>query len=610
MNLIPDDPIAEIRARADIVEVISERVVLKRSGRNLLGLCPFHQERTPSFNVNPERQIFRCFGCGEGGDVFTFVMKTNGMTFPEALRSLAERYGITLPERSPQADERQRILEANEAAAGYFSWLLEHEDHGRDARAYLSGRGIDATWRKRFRLGLSPNGWDGLHRHLLGRQVPLDVQEQAALVRRRQSQDGCYDYFRNRIMFPILNEATQVVGFGARALGPNDEPKYLNSPDTLVYRKGNLLYGLSEAREAMKQRDRVILVEGYLDVLTAHLSGFEETVGVLGTALTPQQARALLRYTPSRRVTLAFDADRAGLQAAERGIATLSEVTQGVGLEVRVLAVPSGKDPDAFLRQEGAAAFDALLSTAPSLFEFLLNRAIAPHDPSTPEGRTRAVAAAVPILRQIESYVTQDHHVTWLSERLQTRPETLRLELGKGTRQPGSLPARVPPPPAKKLSTREAERLLLYHMVEHPSARADLREKLANVVFSPVHQAIREALAQLDAEGVQPIDWSLLLARFSGELEIHKALSALSFEDYAAWGRDLSEVVEDCILTLEIDYWQAHKLTLTERIKRGDQVSEAETRRLQEIVLYLVSLDKKRRKMAPSVDEKSPQAGT
>jgi DNA primase len=330
LSVFADDAVAEVRARADIVEVIGEAVVLKRSGRNFTGLCPFHQERTPSFNVNPEKQIFRCFGCGEGGDVFSFVMKSQHQTFPEALKGLADRYGIQLPDRRPDDDERTHMREVNDQAASFYQQMLANEEFGAKARAYLQDRGVGPDLQKKFGLGFAPGQWDSLHRYLLGQKVPTPLQESAALVRPRGSGSGHYDYFRNRIMFPIHNEASQVVGFGARAIDPGDEPKYLNSPETLLYRKGNLLYGLNQARDAIKARDSAVLMEGYMDVIMAHAYGFNHAVGVLGTALTPAQARILLRYTPGKRVVIAFDADRAGQVAAERGLATLTDVTQGV----------------------------------------------------------------------------------------------------------------------------------------------------------------------------------------------------------------------------------------------------------------------------------------
>lgn len=596
-TLIPEDPIAEIRARADIVEVVADVVVLKRSGRNFTGLCPFHNEKSPSFNVNPERQIYRCFGCGEGGDVFSFVMKAQHQTFPEALKTLADRYGITLPDRRPDSDERARIREANELAAEYYTWLLEHPEHGTEGRSYLESRGVGAAIRKKFRLGLSPNAWDGLHKHLNARKIPFEVQVQGALARARQGGNGYYDYFRNRVMFPILNEAGHVVGFGARAIAADDEPKYLNSPETVLYRKGNLLYGLGEAREAIKGRDRAILMEGYMDVIAAHAYGFEEAVGVLGTALTPAQARTLLRYTPSRNVVLAFDADRAGQQAAERGIGTLTEVAQGVGLNVTVLAVPAGKDPDAYLRQEGSEAFAGLVANAPNLFEFLLERAAGAQDLTTLEGRARAVTACVPILRQIENYVTQEYYVNWISGKLGVRHEDVRLEIGRGLRH-NKAPSIREALTAKKLSAREAERILLYFMVERAAVREVVREKLANIQFEPIHQAIRERVEAL-AGSKSTLAWSDVVEAFQGQAEAQKEVSAISFADYEGWGEEPDKVIDDCLVTLQISFWQAAKAQCQNKLKEplAKDEQDAWTRRLLEIVHHLGTLDRQWRKM-------------
>ena len=609
VSLIPEDPIAEVRSRADIVEVVADVVVLKRSGRNFTGLCPFHNERSPSFNVNPERQIYRCFGCGEGGDVFSFVMKAQHQTFPEALKTLADRYGVQLPDRRPDSDERQHVREANELAAEYYTWLLEHPEHGAEGRAYLEGRGVGAAVRKKFRLGLAPNAWDGLHKHLSERKVPHEVQVAGALARPRQSGNGFYDYFRNRVMFPILNEAGHVVGFGARAIAAGDEPKYLNSPETVLYRKGNLLYGLGEAREAIKARDRALLMEGYMDVITAHAHGFEEAVGVLGTALTPAQARVLLRYTPSRNVVLAFDADRAGQQAAERGIGTLSEVAQGVGLNVTVLAVPAGKDPDAYLRAEGAPAFAELVANAPNLFEFLLERAAAAQDLATLEGRARAVTACVPVLRQIENYVMQEYYVNWISAKLGVRHEDVRLEIGRGLRH-NKAPSIREAIKAKKLSASEAERILLYFMVERVEVRMAVREKLANIQFEPVHQVIRDRIEAL-GQAKDRLGWSDLIEAFQGQADYQKLISDLSFAPFDDWQEEHADLeVNDCLQTLEFEYWQRHLEALKTSIKSGEQTNVDEaSRRLMEITQYLKQLGSRIDQRRKNVQNSASSAG-
>lgn len=596
MSTWVDDPVAEVRRRADIVEVISESVVLKRSGRNYLGLCPFHGERTPSFNVNPERQIFRCFGCGEGGDVFSFVMKSGHLTFPEALKTLADRYGVALPDRRPEDDDKGPVKEANELAADFYRRMLAHDEIGAKARAYLEDRGVGPELQERFKLGYAPPHWDALYRYLLEKKIPASVQEKAALVRPRQSGSGHYDYFRNRVIFPITSEAGYVVGFGARAIDAGDEPKYLNSPETVLYHKGSLLYGLNVARDAIKAKDEALLMEGYMDVITAHMFGFTNAVGVLGTALTPSQARAILRYTPSKRVVLAFDADKAGQNAAERGLSTLSDVTAGVGLEVRILAVPEGKDPDAYLRKEGTEAFQKLLDEAPNWTQFLLMRALAPFDVRSDEGRLKAVAACVPVLRQIENHVTQDYYVTWLSQFVGVREESIRLEIKRGMRH-NVTPSRGAQLMVKKLSTREAEQILLYLMVEHPQVRQTIREQLGEMAFEPVHQEIRAAIENL-ASTKGTATWTDLLDQFAGQ-EVAKVVSAIMFADYGKWSTEFEALVEDCITTLLYSFWEGELAHLKARLKQEaatltrDELT-ALTARYQELAAYCVQLKHKR----------------
>lgn len=596
MSSLLDDPVAEVRRRADIVEVVSESVVLKRSGRNYLGLCPFHGERTPSFNVNPERQIFRCFGCGEGGDVFSFVMKSQNLAFPEALKQLADRYGVPLPERRGDDDERRALREANETAASFYRWMLEHEEWGAKARAYLEARGIGAELQKKFQLGYAPAHWDGLHRYLLQQKIPASVQEAVSLVRARSSGNGYYDYFRNRIIFPIHNEAAQVVGFGARAIDPGDEPKYLNSPETPLYHKGRHLYALHHAAQSIRERDEALLMEGYMDVISAHAHGFTQAVGVLGTALTQSQARILLRHTPSKRVVLAFDADKAGQNAAERGLTTLKEVTQGLGIEVRVLAIPDGKDPDEYLRRAGAPAFASALATAPDLVQFQLRRVLDAQDTASAEGRVRAVSACVPVLRQIDNHLVQDHYVRWLAEELGVREEAIRLEVKRGSR-PASPAPRGAILRSPKLSNAEAEQLLLYLLVEHPEVRDGLREPLSAIAFEPVHQAIREQIDALALVKPRP-RWEDLLDHFAGQ-EAQKVITQLMFAEYDKWGSEPARLAEDCLDTLRFAEAEQELSSLKDRLKREgpelDQVArDAIATRLRELNDLCVQLKHKR----------------
>ena len=347
-----------VRDATDIVQLIGERVQLRRAGRSYKGLCPFHTEKTPSFTVTPDRQIWHCFGCSKGGDAFAFVMELDKVTFPEALRLLADRAGIELPKQERgQGDEAfDKLYQANALARDFFRASLASEA-AKKARAYIAARGFEEPWLTRFEVGWAPEGWDGLLT-ALAKLLPAEVMEQAGLIVRRGDASGHYDRFRNRVIFPVTTGAGKVAGFGARAIAEGDEPKYLNSPETPVFRKGRLLYGLPLARPAMRERGEAIVVEGYLDVMRLHACGFTNAVSTCGTAMTPDQARLLARL--QIKVLLLYDGDDAGVRAADRGLDPLLEA----GVDVRVLLLPGGEDPDSFLRKEGAGALRERMESA------------------------------------------------------------------------------------------------------------------------------------------------------------------------------------------------------------------------------------------------------
>jgi DNA primase len=354
----------QIREATDIVALVGEKVALRRAGRTWKGLCPFHAERTPSFTVSPDRQMWHCFGCGKGGDVFAWVTEMEKVPFPEALRILSERAGIELPQqaRGPGDAARDRLYQANNLANDYFRASLA-SDAGSEARAYLAGRGFEGPILETFQVGWAPAGWDGLVT-TLGKLLPLPVLEEAGLALRRG--DGTrYDRFRNRILFPVLGAAGRVAGFGGRAIAPEDQPKYLNSPETAVYRKGQLLFALPQARALIRERKQALVVEGYLDAMRLHAAGFTNAVATSGTALTYDQARILARSEPE--AVLVYDGDDAGVRAADRALEPLMRA----GLPVRVLLLPPGEDPDSFVRKEGAAAFGELLAKTLDAADFL-----------------------------------------------------------------------------------------------------------------------------------------------------------------------------------------------------------------------------------------------
>ncbi len=427
MPLIPEAILDEIQSRADIAEVIGRYVPLKRAGRHLKACCPFHQERTPSFMVNPEKQVYHCFGCGAGGNIFSFLMQHERLTFPEAVRQLAEQVGVRVPTEGaePRNGAREELAILLEKTCDYFERMLADAESGRQARDYLARRGIGSDTAKRFRLGLSPTGWDGLVRVANTKGVPLERLEAAGLAVKGQS--GHYDRFRNRLIFPIADARNRVVGFGGRSLD-GQEPKYLNSPETVLYSKGRHLFGLAQARAAIIERKTAIVVEGYFDCIALAEGGFPETVSPLGTALTTDQVRLLKRYV--ERVILAFDPDAAGEAATLRGIELLLEE----GLEVHVAELPQGLDPDEVLRAYGREKFERLLAESPSLFETLIQMAGRRFPIQRVEGRAHAAQFVLSTIVKIPNAIVRSEYVRLLTEHLGLDQHAVAQELAKVAR--------------------------------------------------------------------------------------------------------------------------------------------------------------------------------
>jgi DNA primase len=460
----PEGFVEEVRQVADIVRVVSEHVTLKKAGSSWKGLCPFHQEKTPSFNVRQEPAVFHCFGCGEGGDVFKFLMLREKMSFPEAVETLARRFGLAVPERGaapgPDRREREELLALMEAAAAHFERTL-WTGPGQRAREYLLGRAFRKETLERIRAGAARDSWDDLLRALRGRFAPAAL-ERAGLVLARQGREGHYDRFRNRAVFPILSEAGQVVAFGARSLDGSD-PKYLNSPETPVYHKGRILYGLAWAREAVRREGRAVLMEGYLDVARALEVGLEGAVATCGTALTGAHARLLRRFTDT--VCVSFDPDEAGLRAAGKSLETLLEE----GLRVRVVGLPEEHDPDTFLKAEGGDAYRRRLEEAPEGVEWLMGRAEREHDVSTPAGKAGFLTALMPALVRVQNAVERSAWLARAVERGGLDDAAAREELRRalGGRGPGTAveaAARREAPSAARLLA--AERWLVALVVQ------------------------------------------------------------------------------------------------------------------------------------------------
>ena len=388
----------QLKSSGDLVNVVGEYVRLKKSGpQRYMGLCPFHNEKTPSFTVHAARQFYKCFGCGEGGDVFNFVQKIEGISFYEALKLLAERHGVPMPKRTLVADEDSKLREAvfrmHELALASFRGSLGGPP-GEEARAYLARRGVAEATIDRFQLGYSERFGRTFPRLFEQHGFTPAQMEQSGLVRRRD--DGSfYDYFRNRLMFPIHGETGKVIGFGGRALAADDNPKYLNSPETPIYIKSQVLYNLHRAKEAIRKEDRAILVEGYMDAIGVSAAGFGPVVASCGTALTEQQVRMLKRH--SEKIVVNFDPDAAGAAASERSVGLLLQE----GMSVRVMTLDGGLDPDEYCKERGADAYRERLDGAKGYFYWLADRARAKHDVRTTEGVIAVLKSLLPAVERI-----------------------------------------------------------------------------------------------------------------------------------------------------------------------------------------------------------------
>jgi len=440
---IRDEAIRTVRERASLSEVVSDVIALRRRGRSAVGLCPFHAEKTPSFTVSEERGFFHCFGCGEHGDVFGFVMKTQALTFPEAVRRVADRFGVPLPEEAGEpARRREPLTAANAAAAAFFQAELRGPGGGR-ARAYLRERGLSEEVIERFGLGWAPGAGEALARHLRTKGVPLEDALTAGLVMRRDRPDGAggvLDRFRERIMFPITDTSGKVIAFGGRILpgrpaGGEPPPKYLNSAESPVFRKGHTLYGLALARDAIRKADRAIVVEGYLDLIALAQAGIGEVVAPLGTALTAEQLRLLRRFTET--VIACFDGDLAGRRAAARSFPVFLEA----GLWGRGAFLPAGEDPDTFVRAQGRVALEGVLAAAEPLVEAFVGELAGPKAEAV--GRYAQAAREVArLLKRVREPHEFDVLVRLAAQRLGVREETLRSEGA-----PGAAPAAAPDEP-------------------------------------------------------------------------------------------------------------------------------------------------------------------
>lgn len=532
---IPEDKIEATRNATDIVEVISEAVVLKKAGRNFIGLCPFHSEKTPSFTVSPDKQIYYCFGCGAGGNVFSFVMKMNGTTFPETVRALASRYGIDIPvgritpQEKKRLSEKERLFNINDDAMAFFSRNLK----GGKSEAYLANRGMTKKMIDDFKLGYAPTGWANLAEYFERKKIPLNLVEKAGLIIRRKNGNGYYDRFRDRIVFPIFDTAGQVIGFGGRVTD-DALPKYLNSPETPLYNKSRSLYGIHRARTTCRRTGLVYLVEGYFDLLSLHQFGVENSVATLGTSLTADHVRVLKGCVgESGKAVLVYDSDAAGIKAAQRSV----DVFQKGFMDARILVLPKGHDPDSFLMEFGPGDFLKASKDAIGLISFLIETAIKKHGLSI-DGKINIISDMKEPIGSIGDSVARSLYVKQLSEKTGI-DETIVLEKIRSVHKKGSqqgyksslFNAGSPKDPQIETSQyldkhHAMERKILSMMLQFPEMIADIvKRDILDLFREPLLKTIGSIVAEKNKDADMDIAELMNIFQVSEQRDIVARLS-------------------------------------------------------------------------------------
>jgi len=563
------DGIDRVKSAADLVQIVGEHVRLRKSGSNFIGLCPFHSEKTPSFHVHAERQFFYCFGCHAKGDVIHFVEKMEGLTFADALRWLGERYGIPIDSRSRpnerKAGERRTLLEIQAKAGRYFRRELAGGG-ARLARRYLEARGLTPEIQKGFGIGFAPKRSDGLLQELRA-GYSLDQLRLSGLIQRSERDSSHFARFRGRVMFPIWNEAGKIVGFGGRALG-EEQPKYLNSPETPLYGKSRTLYALNLARETIRREGRAVLVEGYMDCIALHQAGIGNAVAVCGTSLTEDQVRLLGRFT--KKVVVNFDPDEAGDSATLRSLALL---LQG-GFGVRVLALPDRLDPDAYIRRHGAADYRQLLERAPTDFEYLLARAREKHPLETIEGKVAAIEELLPTLARVSNRIEREEKTRRVAEYFQVDETAVRAELhkaaGGGRRKPDLVRSRKP-------SLSPAERQLIKVILDLDREAGEIVEQLDR---SQIHLGMESELV---------FGAMVALYRKEGRVEAERLRESLPGDRERNW---ISEAVFEEVDQQQVDAcleWLERKKVEDEVVRLQRQIVQADRAEDFELVATLVS---------------------
>ena len=583
---IPDSIIDDVRAASDIVDVISAFVPLKKRGKNFTGLCPFHQEKTPSFSVSQDKQMYYCFGCGSGGNVFTFVMQHDKVSFVEAVRSLAKRAGIAIPEEREGSDatatENEGLYAACREAERLFHENLTGSVEGKQALEYFRYRGFSDETIRKFGLGYSLNGWDSLVKYAGERKIDTSVFEKAGLILKREDGSGFYDRFRGRAMFPIYSTSGRTIAFGARKL-KEDDPlgKYINSPETPIYNKSKSLYGLFQSKDAIRAKEMAIMVEGYADLITVSQAGIENIVASSGTALTEEQTRLIGRY--AKTITLVYDADSAGSKATIRGVDLVIEN----GLDVMVAELPQGEDPDSFVRKNGGTAFQALVDGAVSFLDFKAGLFRAQGLFATPEGKTRAVRSLVETIARMKDELKRNFYIKSVSEKYDIYESVLFRELESALGQ-----GRVRRDYERKVPSTVGAQETVRYASQSREMRAAERD-LLKVMLEQGAPIARFVFEHVPAVAFRNPAGKRIIERMQGRLAEDATWDTRTFADEAA-DEDLSRLVADIIFnkyeiskgwgTLdEPDPWKiAEQAILRIREEELDQLISDAFKRLRE----------------------------
>jgi len=548
--------IEQIKDRIDIIDIISEHVALKKNGRNYIGLCPFHKEKTPSFSVNAEKGIFKCFGCGASGDAISFLMQINHQSFMQVMEELAYKYGLEWKVQgkgnSSEITEQKKLMyEANKLTAKFYNEYLQNKT---DAKDYLEQRGCSDDIITRFGLGFAPDKNDALYTYLVEQGFKADFLEKAGLISPRTDKKGFYDKFRNRIIVPVYNEKGDVVAFGARIFKSDNGPKYLNSQETLVYNKSKTLYGLYQAKDFIREEDAVLIMEGYFDVITAHANGVRNAVASCGTSLTEQHIKILNRYMSKKRIYLAYDADEAGQKATKRNAQLIKDEFEPLGdirqfdtsfanagikdeyaCEIRVVTTGSGKDPDEFIKENGADAYKKCIEAAPLLIDYQINSILKGKNKNiSAQEKSALLKEIVPVLSQINNRVVFDEYVKHISLSLGIDKNTLNQQIK--VLKSGQRVARIEKLPivtisSNKLTICQKNLLSLYFISGEKLPFSWLNEKLKEVDFSEANLiSIKETIEKLAKEtnNVEELI-DKLMTYFSQNVEIKSTLADIIY---------------------------------------------------------------------------------